>query len=103
MPISPIKMSTLIFIGLIGICALLLGLQKQQGTANAVLASSTSPFICGANINYNLTSNMSGAKQLHVQTIRMGDGPNYASDLQKIQNAGFQPLVILHGCSITDP
>lgn len=73
---------------------------SQQTRSSAV---GVSPLLFGANIDSQIAGNPAAIKDLHVQTIRMGDGPHFASNLQAIQRMGLAPLVIIHGCGVADP
>src|SRR6266581_5959107 len=75
-------------------------LRSQQTRSSAV---GVSPLLFGANIDPQIAGNPAAIKDLHVQTIRMGDGPHFASNLQAIKRMGLAPLVIIHGCGVADP
>jgi len=76
---------------------------SQAPTSGIALTAPVSPLLFGANIDWQIAGNPSAVARLHVQTIRMGDGPNFASNLRAIKQMGLAPLVIIHGCGVADP
>lgn len=66
-------------------------------------AATTSPYICGTNMHSELANDLSATRQVGVTTIRFGPGPGYSQNLVAVMNSGFQPMIILHGCEVTDP
>lgn len=75
-------------------------------------AASVSPLIFGANIDHQISTSTQAqalAKQLGVQTIRVGDTssgappPAFYRKVQIIRDMGLVPLIILHAGAIADP
>ncbi len=62
-------------------------------------------FEAGANIDGTLSANLSSAvAALHLLTARDAhDDPNLVSNVRQMHAAGVQPLIVLYGCSVTDP
>jgi hypothetical protein len=78
---------------------------KPQSTPQPPLQgqNGVSPFLFGVNLDAQITVNAAAAKQLNVQTIRLGASSTYTQNLQMIKNLGLTPLIILRGCGVTDP
>ncbi len=79
------------------------GANADNSTSGIALTASISPLLFGANIDWQIAGKPSAVARLHIQTIRMGDGPHFVSNLQAIKNMGLAPLVIIHGCGVADP
>jgi hypothetical protein len=75
---------------------------SQASTSGIAPTTAVSPLLFGANIDRQIAGNPSAVARLHVQTIRMGDGPHFASNLRAVKQMGLAPLVIIHGCGV-DP
>src|SRR5712692_1829714 len=85
-------------------------LRRRQETQSHPPA--VSPLIWGVNIDHQISTSTRAqalAKQLSVQTIRVGDTssgappPAFYSKVQIIKDMGLVPLIILHGGGIADP
>src|ERR1700730_11562569 len=59
----------------------------------------------GTNLDPNLRGNLGSARSLlHVSSVRFAhNDPNLVSDARAVHAAGLQPIVIMTGCSVSDP
>jgi hypothetical protein len=59
----------------------------------------------GANLDHTLKVNLRTARSLlHVGSVRFAhNDPNLVGDAQAVHAAGLQPIIVLNGCSVSDP